>query len=580
MNPFIYAPPPPPPPTAQAPAPAPAPPPPAQNRGGYGGNANNRRGGGHSRGRGGGLRGGNRGSTQGHNTTFSPHASANATPIGQHHPQPPSYSQGLPTYPQWQQPPVTQPQAYHQPQAGAMAYPPSYYPQTAAQNTYTPPIQPPNPNPYYGYGGAQSPTQYPLPQVQPPPTNHQARGGFNQTSFKHSGTNPHAQRNGFNNRKRSFGAHHSNHAAETKPEKKPKVATAPAVPAFGADIAGANLALPARPDWLQGSHRGRNQSKKKGKKNNTLGLTPSSDVHDEPEEDIDEEEEFAKRGGNVDALEFEHRGKKISLAGEAERKAYIAERRANYPTQARTAERQAKAKAEKEARKQMKLEANARKQLYKAGKDAKAKETKSMEAKQEPAVVKAGEDGGVSQPASSSKDPKVLVAYLEEQLKSAPEMLVAYLGEQLKQAKEAVAAAEVVTDSVVKEEDASGLDSSSAMSESDSESDSDAPPEETSIKPTTPISVPPPKREAPNPRTRKICQNFSQRGRCKFGGKCKFAHERSPHKQTQTPKAALKAVTKAPRKSLHEVMVEKERKQEALEAVNVIKYLGSVGFFT
>jgi hypothetical protein len=107
-------------------------------------------------------------------------------------------------------------------------------------------------------------------------------------------------RSDFNNRKRSFSAQNSNNAAETKPEKKPKVGTAPAVPAFGADIAGANLALPARPNWL--STKGKSKGKSKGRKNNTLGLTPSSDVHEEPEEDVDEEAEFAKRIGDVDVL--------------------------------------------------------------------------------------------------------------------------------------------------------------------------------------------------------------------------------------------------------------------------------------
>lgn len=94
--------------------------------------------------------------------------------------------------------------------------------------------------------------------------------------------------------------HNSNHAAETKPEKKPKVATAPAVPAFGADIVGANLALPARPDWL--SNKGKSKGRNKGRKSNTLGLTPSSDVHEEPEEDVDEEAEFAKRAGALEVL--------------------------------------------------------------------------------------------------------------------------------------------------------------------------------------------------------------------------------------------------------------------------------------
>jgi hypothetical protein len=307
MNPFIYAPPPPPPPAAPAP-----PPPLEQGRQGFGGNANNRRGGGHPRGRGG-FRGGHRGASHGHHTSsFNAPASANATPIGQ--PQNPSYSHGLPNYPQWQQPGVTQPQAYHQPQAGVMTYPPSYYPQTNAQNTYPPPTQQP-PNPYYGYGGAQSPTQYSLPTVQPPPVNPPIHVGYNQASFMGNATGsyhgPPAPRNDFNNRKRSFSTQNSNNAAETKPEKKPKVATAPAVPAFGADIAGANLALPARPNWL--STKGKSKGKNKNKKNNSLGLTPSSDAHEEPEEDVDEEAEFAKRAGDTVVLYVTIRFLKLTL---------------------------------------------------------------------------------------------------------------------------------------------------------------------------------------------------------------------------------------------------------------------------
>jgi hypothetical protein len=134
--------------------------------------------------------------------------------------------------------------------------------------------------------------------------NPQVHAGFNQASYKSNGMGSHpgppGPRNDFNNRKRSFGAHSSNHAAETKPEKKPKVATAPAVPAFGAEFVGANLALPARPNWL--ATKAKSKGKNKGKKNNTLGLTPSSDVHDEPEEDVDEEAEFAKRVGAVEVL--------------------------------------------------------------------------------------------------------------------------------------------------------------------------------------------------------------------------------------------------------------------------------------
>lgn len=199
----------------------------------------------------------------------------------------------------------------------------------------------------------------------------------------------------------------------------------------------------------------------------------------------------------------------------------------------------------------MKLQAKVERQHDKVDKDSKVKVIKPLKPKKEAAAVKAEQAGDASQPSSSSKDPKVLIAYLEEQLKSAPDMLVAYLGEQLKQAREAVATADAATQSVKKAEDASSSDGSSAVSESGS--DSDAPPEETSIKPTAAINVPPPRREAPNPRTKSICKNF-QRGRCKFGRRCKHLHEQNPPNHPRTSKTAPKAATKTARKSLHEVV--------------------------
>lgn len=212
----------------------------------------------------------------------------------------------------------------------------------------------------------------------------------------------------------------------------------------------------------------------------------------------------------------------------------------------------------------MKLEANAKKLLEKADEDGKVtfevftedprvkKVAKPVKQKEGPKAIKTEEEDGASQRASDSKDPKILVAYLEEQLKSAPDMLVAYLGEQLKMAKAAVAAADILFAPVKKEEISSSSDGSSAMSESDS--DSEAPPEETSIKPQVPINVPPPRREAPATKTKPVCQNFKKTGHCRFGKKCRFSHDRNAQNQPRTTKPAPNAVSKPARKSLHEVV--------------------------
>lgn len=98
--------------------------------------------------------------------------------------------------------------------------------------------------------------------------------------------NGHARQNNFHGQKRKRDA--------PKPHQpKVKKEVAPAVPSFGA-----NLSLPPKPPSpvQQAGKKKNKRNKNKKRKLNQLGLTPKVEERDEEtDEDIDEEESFAKR---------------------------------------------------------------------------------------------------------------------------------------------------------------------------------------------------------------------------------------------------------------------------------------------
>lgn len=279
MNSFNFPPPPPPPPPSSAP-----PPPPPNQRGGFGNRGTRGRG----RGSGGNQRGGYQtGGHQQHQSSFRP---PNQAP-------PASSGYPLPNYPAWmasgaQQPPVNYQATQHM---NANPYPmPSYNPPQPQYHNQQPQPQPPMP--YYGHGQMQQPMGPPhhagYPNMNnnmmaPPPV----RLGFN--AQQQPGPGLHSSPAGGFKRKReqNFTAPHSNpNRNQPKPQATAsKLPAAPAVPSFG-------FQLPPKPPPVEDASSAQKPKKKKRRKNNQLGLTPQGEVHENSDEDVDEEAQFAQSG--------------------------------------------------------------------------------------------------------------------------------------------------------------------------------------------------------------------------------------------------------------------------------------------
>lgn len=137
-------------------------------------------------------------------------------------------------------------------------------------------------------------------------------------------------------------------SAFTKPHTVvPRTPAAPAVPSFGNP-------LPSKPPPAADAASNR-KTKKRKKKHNQLGLTPHADDPESSEEEeeaegVDEESKLAHGGSNPQALQVSYKGKTSNLGSQAEIAAWIAERKKNFPTQARIEARKKAAEEAKAAR--------------------------------------------------------------------------------------------------------------------------------------------------------------------------------------------------------------------------------------
>ena len=122
----------------------------------------------------------------------------------------------------------------------------------------------------------------------------------------------------------------------------PKPQAAPAVPSFNSGIP---LAIPEKGPSIQPSKAEMN---KRPRKHNQLGLTPASQDRESSPDGEDEEARLAGRSEPCN-LQFEHRGRTSTLRTAAEIATWIAERKKNFPTQAKAeaAKKEAEAKQRK-----------------------------------------------------------------------------------------------------------------------------------------------------------------------------------------------------------------------------------------
>ncbi|KIW07763.1 uncharacterized protein PV09_01691 [Verruconis gallopava] len=366
--------------------------------------------------------------------------------------------------------------------------------------------------------------------------------------------------------KQAFDKGHTKQATQ-KLESRPKVPAAPAVPSFG-------FSLPAKASAEQTLiENEQNSSQKKQRKTNFLGLTPRGETRDESDEDVDEEASFAQ---GSQTISIQHRGRSIELKTAADVAAWIAERKKQYPTQARIAMKKA---AQGAAQQKAQGEGSMEEPGHFKGKERTVKaKRKERNPKGEESDKFANNEDHPSQPAfeatNDQGDPRMRIAFLEEQLRQAREalargstaltedtmfqstaQLVNHRKPETAQESSDISLGEITplfststssTKDITKHEESKkvlGLiyssedgepvnstsessseepSSDSDDSDVDSDSDSDTPPEEISAKANHPINVPPPRRKEPN--KAQVCKQFANTGRCKYGEKCTRSH--------------------------------------------------------
>ncbi|KAF2707743.1 hypothetical protein K504DRAFT_458222 [Pleomassaria siparia CBS 279.74] len=377
----------------------------------------------------------------------------------------------------------------------------------------------------------------------------------------------------------------STHNARPSKQKPPraKAKTAPAIPNFGSVLP--TLKRPAPSKSIDGA------SKKNRRMD--LGLTqrkqlaPESSSSDEDEdEDVDEEAMLSEQIINKGAI-FEHEGLNISLQTPAEIAAWIKDRKRQYPTTKRIAEK-AKEKAEKREGEIA--------FLRKVNGDTEKRKPRIRTAQPTPAPV-------AHTPADIRKteEQKAIMEKRQAELQDLRNRLHESLA--INRAKALETNEPVLKTSVDKpqsidlglgyssdegnvdkadEEDSSELEDSSVVSssseesedsEDESDSDSDAPPEEMSAKKSIPqIAVPPP---PPIPAIvapkLNICTIWKQYGHCKNGNACRWEHPRRDKREKKTE------MLEKP-KGLFERLVEQEKDKADMLALDAIKFLGQHGF--
>lgn len=390
----------------------------------------------------------------------------------------------------------------------------------------------------------------------------------------------------------------------------------PAVPSFGIDLE--NI-LSTKPTTSQ------NTKSEPPKKQNLLGLTPTPKNEDSESDDEGEEAKLANTITSNSLLQFEYKGQTSSLNTPAEIAAWIAERRRRWPTEARreVARKEAEEKKRKwEAERAARLEASRAAAKFRQEERQKQKlEREKSQVRQKlirEQIQKAKTKATLQEsPGQTLNDAQLKAEKLRRkaekiaaQLKKAEEALQKQDLQQRQPAAEVYATEQedVDLDNLLAKVDqaaeaqASGIEldnsdagslnseldsanalalaataaddtSSSGSSGTDSDSGSDSSPEQLSTKRDGPERIHQPARKA-IPDTRPLCINFVKSGRCKFGRRCHYRHEKPDKKAVQVKE--LGAGNR--RKGLYQVMVEKEQEEERKNALRVIIALGDAGW--
>jgi hypothetical protein len=349
--------------------------------------------------------------------------------------------------------------------------------------------------------------------------------------------------------------------AEKTPSQKPPRAKAkapPSVPSFG-------FSLPPVTQPTVTSKAGGAQNPNQKRMN--LGLTSLSydDGSNSEEDDVDEEAVLAAKWDGK-GLTFEHNGDIISLTTAAEFAEYIKDRRANFPTQHKIAEK-ARLAAEKRANE---LEFLRRVK----GAPAKLKPSAESKSNDRPHRKDPSKHTGSSKPTLEQLRARVksTIALKHAAAKAPPDgtnQQAIDLGLGYGTDTESDGDVSILSESSVvssadpSEDDASEPDAGEAE-------DSDAPPETQSTKIITAPIMPPPAPPPSLPDHQAGESRKAQNGICiqwKETGRCKYKYCNNKHVQEE-PK----------RMGLYEKMVEQELDKADRLALEAIKYLGRNGF--
>ena len=324
----------------------------------------------------------------------------------------------------------------------------------------------------------------------------------------------------------------------------PRTPAPPAVPSFGNP-------LPSKPPPPSDSTRA---LKKKKRQHNQLGLTPKNEEHESSEEEdgVDEESNFASRGGvGVTApLKFSYRGRTATLQTPEDIAAWIEERKKRFPTQARVEEKKKAMEETKKAREEaLKQKRESRKQEMKwPQKDNQGQDQHKASSDPVDAAAKATqkadklrqkllrEQKRVAKAEAEAERARLKLEELQKEPKRSERGGTEMNGSQTSEAAEHVSLAP-------EKEKADGAQhlaetqmeaaeiSSSSESDGDNDSDDSAPEEITSRR-DGPERVPPPPRENIKKR---VCRHFARNGRCLRGDKCNFLHELPERKANTKP---------------------------------------------